>query len=139
MRQLLTLALIVMMNVQASAADATAGRFVEVSPANKEVLADLLVRIDSLASEGLPAFDPVVIVIHGPEAPVFLRRNYVQFKDVVDLAARLDALGLADIRMCETWMRNNGVVRGDLAPFVDTVRFAPEEIARLEDEGFVRF
>ncbi len=139
MKLLLAMTLILMINGHASADGSTAGRFVEVSPANKEVLADLLVRIDSLASEGLPAFDPVVIVIHGPEAPVFLRRNYRQFKEVVDLAARLDALGLADIRMCETWMRNNGVVREDLTPFVETVRFAPEEIERLQSEGYVRF
>lgn len=123
----------------AFAADGTPGRYVEVSPENTEALADLLTRIDALTTPDLSDFDPVVIIVHGPEAPVFLRRNYGSNKALVDLAARLDALGIADVRMCETWMAHNGVVREDLAPFVDTVRLAPEEVERLEEGGYVRF
>ncbi len=123
----------------AFAANAPVGHYVEVSPASTAALADLLVRIDALTDPDLSEVNAVVIIVHGPEAPVFLRRNYRANKTVVDLAARLDALGIADVRMCETWMRHNGVVREDLAPFVDTVRLAPEEVERLETGGYVRF
>ncbi len=132
--------MLVAMAFGVAAADDARLRYAELSPADPAALADLLARIEALSANGLPNFEPIVIVVHGPEAPpVFLRRNYSLHKPLVDLAARLDGLGLADFRMCETWMRENGVGRDDLAPFVDTVRFAPEEVRRLEASGYVRF
>ena len=57
----------------------------------------------------------------------------------MDRAARLDAFGLLDVGIYETWMRAKGVVRGDLPPFVYTVPDGVVEERRLEAEGYVRF
>ena len=65
--------------------------------------------------------------------------NYARYKDTVDLAARLEAFGLIDIRICEAWMSDNQVLQSDLPPFVDTVPFGPAEARRLEAAGYVSF
>lgn len=83
---------------------------------------EVLERLDALASSasGFPRHDPVV-VLHGDEALAFTSAEYAVYTESVDRAARLEAFGLLDVRICENWMRANGVMRGDLPSFVDTV------------------
>jgi hypothetical protein len=56
--------------------------------------------LDSTVAEGKPA--NVTLLMHGPEVRVLLRENYARNRAVVDLAARLSALGVVDIRACQT-------------------------------------
>ncbi|MFT5710655.1 MAG: intracellular sulfur oxidation DsrE/DsrF family protein [Halioglobus sp.] len=93
---------------------------------------------DGVALQSEPA--SITFVLHGPEAKSLLRQNYLQNKATVDLAARLSALGVVDIKACETWMGGNGVNPDNLQPFVGTVNYGPREIRRLvEDEGYLLF
>lgn len=101
-----------------------------------------LLRIEQLFSSEPDAldFEPVVMVLHGPEVGVFLRSNYVEHKHLVDLAARLTAFGVVDIRVCETRLGVLGNSPDALVPFVGTVPFGPAEIERLVgDEDYVYF
>lgn len=83
---------------------------------------------------------PVVFVLHGPEAKALLLSNYNQNQVLMDMAARLSAFELVDIRVCRTWMGGNGVDERDLPPFVTTVPYGPAEIERLlEQENYVYF
>lgn len=106
-----------------------------------EAVFDVLERLDALASGAadFPRHEPVVMILHGDEALAFTRAEYGVYKAAVDRAARLDAFGLLDVRICETWMRAKGVEHGDLPPFVDTVPDGVVEERRLEAEGYVRF
>lgn len=103
----------------------------------------VLERADQLLADGLalqsePA--SVTFVLHGPEAKSLLRQNYLQNKATVDLAARLSALGVVDIKACETWMGGNGVNPDNLQPFVGTVSYGPGEVRRLvEEEDYLFF
>jgi intracellular sulfur oxidation DsrE/DsrF family protein len=103
----------------------------------------VLERADQLLADGValqsePA--SVTFILHGPEARSLLRQNYLQNKATVDLAARLSALGVVDIKACETWMGGNGVNPDNLQPFVGTVNYGPREVRRLiEDEGYILF
>ena len=100
-------------------------------------LYSVLERADQLLLDGVALqSDPptVTLVLHGAEVISLLRQNYRQNKAVVDLAARLSALGVVEIMACETWMGGNSVAGEDLQPFVKTVRYGPEEIRRLVDE-----
>ena len=97
----------------------------------------VLLRADKLLAEGValqghPA--SVTFVLHGPEVRSLLRQNYLQNKSTVDLAARLSALGVVEIKACETWMGGNSVNPEELQPFVGTVNYGPAEIDRLIDE-----
>jgi intracellular sulfur oxidation DsrE/DsrF family protein len=106
-------------------------------------LLSVLERSDLLFSDGdLTQADPypVRLVLHGPEARLFLKENYLAHKSTVDLAARLSALGVIDVKVCETWMGGNRVRVEQLPPFVGTVRYGPAEERRLmRDEGYVYF
>ncbi len=101
-----------------------------------------LVRAEELffsASAG-GEFEPVAFVLHGPEVAVFFKDNYRQYKRIVDLAARLSAFEVLEIKVCETRMGVLGRNKSVLQPFVDTVPFGPREIDRLlDDEHYVYF
>lgn len=77
---------------------------------------------------------PVAFVLHGPEARVLLRQNYLKYKATVDLAASLSALGVVDIKACETWMGGNRIMVEELQSFVGTVPYGPREVDRLVKE-----
>lgn len=48
-----------------------------------------------------PDYPPLTMVLHGDEAALFTRKNYLKNKQLVDLAARLDAFHVIDLRICE--------------------------------------
>ncbi len=108
-----------------------------------EELQTLLERAETLVLEGALPLDGeprVAFVLHGPEVRVLLRQSYLENKALVDLAASLSALGVVEIKACETWMGGNRVDPAALQPFVQTVSYGPGEIRRLvNDEGYIKF
>jgi intracellular sulfur oxidation DsrE/DsrF family protein len=113
--------------------------YLEITPDGRNDLEALFRALEQSLLAGERQTDPVIIILHGPEALPFLRRNYAKNRDIVDRAAKLEAFRRIELRMCETWMRENGLNEDDLLPFVGTVPLAPEEIERLEKEGYLRF
>lgn len=111
--------------------------FLEVSPNGRDDLDALMTTLEDYLDEGLPMTDPVVIILHGSEARSFTSQGYSRNRMLVDRAALLSAYRLIDVRMCETWMSENDVKAGDIPAFVETVPYAPEEIEKLEAEGYV--
>lgn len=84
--------------------------------------------------------NPLAFVLHGPEVAIFLRENYGRYKKIVDLAARLTAFEVVDVRVCETRMGILGREKSALVPFVGTVPFGPAEVDRLlNQEKYVYF
>ncbi len=107
-----------------------------------EELERALVRIEQyfLADQPEGDYEPVVIVLHGPEVRLFMRDRYQKHKHIVDLAARLTAFNVVDIRVCETRMGVLGQPVSSLVPFVSTVPFGLAEIDRLvNDEQYLYF
>jgi len=115
--------------------------FLEITPDNLEDLDALLVTLEQsmLAITPDASVEPIVVILHGDEALPFTRSRYPANKALVDRTALLDAYALIDVKMCETWMKANGVSRDDLLPFIETVPFAPDEARRLEAEGYQPF
>jgi uncharacterized protein len=106
-------------------------------------LLDVLERSEQLLQSGalsIGTASPVRFVLHGPEVRALLRENYSQHKDTIDLAARLSALGVVDIKVCETWMGGNRISVEQLPPFIGTVPYGPGEQRRLmSEQGYVYF
>lgn len=103
----------------------------------------LLQRANQLLLDGADVQDGsprVIFLLHGPVLRDLLRQNYVQNREVVDLAASLSALQVVEIKACETWMHGNGVEVGDLQPFIETVPYAADEVSRLlAEKSYIRF
>jgi len=109
---------------------------------NPEQLAEALMRVEGLYlyDTGQQLSNPVSIVVHGPEVSIFQRQNYESNKNIVDLAARLSALGVLDINVCETRLNSFGANKESVYPFVGTVLFGPSEVNRLlDEENYVYF
>ncbi|WP_019529817.1 hypothetical protein [Dasania marina] len=101
----------------------------------------LLQRSEQLfmLSQQAPAV-PVAFVLHGPEAEVFFRGQYRRHQDLVDLAAKLSAFKVVDIKVCRTWMGMHSLDAQQLLPFVGTVPLGPVEEQRLlNQQGYNYF
>jgi intracellular sulfur oxidation DsrE/DsrF family protein len=125
--------------ITAFPANAAERLFLEVSPQNRADLDSLFATLEQSLEQSLPADDPVVVVLHGEEAFSFTRDHYLNNRTLIDRAARLDAYRMIEVRMCETWMKDNAIGPDDIPAFIEPVRFAPEEIERLEAEGYTPY
>lgn len=83
--------------------------------------------------------EPIAVVLHGEEIKAFMRSNYRSNKELVDLAARLDAFNIIDVKVCKRWMGANGIMESQLPPFVEAVPFGVAERNRLEEAGYAYF
>ena len=83
--------------------------------------------------------EPIAVVLHGEEIKAFIRSNYRSNKALVDLAARLDAFNVIDVKVCKRWMGANGIMENQLPPFVEAVPFGGGERDRLEQAGYAYF
>ena len=114
---------------------------IEVHTASE--LNGLLLRAESLFDSGAlkPGIDaPVAFILHGAEAKLLLTENYQANKSLVDLAARLSAFKVVDIKVCKTWMGGEGIKESQLPPFIATVLFGVEEERRLmQQQNYVYF
>ncbi|MGB0958476.1 MAG: hypothetical protein ACPGUF_08385 [Litorivicinus sp.] len=114
--------------------------FTQLSQHNSDELSALLMRADDLArASNFSPIEPVTFVLHGDEINLFKRDNYQSNQMLVDLAARLDAFKVIDVRVCETWLRDNQVAATDLPPFVELVPFGPSFQAGLQQSGAIPF
>ena len=125
-------------------ADKPSSRYIaHIQLHTSDELEKVLERADALLLGGqfdAGQHEPIVFVLHGPEARVFVQGNYIKNKKLVDMAARLTAFQVVDIRVCETWMGGEGVEKSELPPFVSTVPSGPVEAKRLmEEEHYVYF
>ena len=101
-----------------------------------------LKRAEELYARGIVSEknNPVAFVLHGPEVEIFFESNYSQYQNIVDLAAKLSALNVVDVKVCETRLGMISAEDKKLVPFVGTVPFGPSEVKRLiERERYVYF
>jgi hypothetical protein len=106
-------------------------------------LMNSLLRAEKLQREGsfiVGRDAPIAFVLHGPEAKALFLNNYAENKSLVDLAARLSAFDVVDIKVCETWSGSQGLDVSRLPPFIGTIPYGPAEEKRLlEQEKYVYF
>ena len=102
----------------------------------------LLKRSESLFNDGnylREGATPIQFVLHGPEARAFLLSNYDANRELVDLAAKLSAFQVVEVRVCKVWMGGESIDESELPPFVGTVSYGPDEKMRLRSQGYVDF
>ena len=77
------------------------------------------------------------MVIHGSDIDWFTHQNYEQNRQLVDLAARLDAYDVIDMKVCKKTMSDRGVKRKDIPPFIESVPYGPTEIKKRLLDGYI--
>jgi len=112
----------------------------DVSDHSREELVALLKRADEVSTvAGAEAGDlDVALILHGPDIVWFAKQHYQRNKELVDLAARLDALKVIDLKVCQQAMDQYGYAENEIPEFIERVPYAPEEMRRLEDSGYFR-
>ncbi len=102
-----------------------------------------LLRRAQAAHDGLSAAEQdsitIAIVLHGPDITFFAADNYAQYRELVDLAATLDAQGYVDLKACTVSVSRRGLEAAQFPPFIEFVPYGPDEIDRLKAQGYVRF
>jgi len=79
----------------------------------------------------------VALVLHGPELAYFARDHYDHYRELVDLAARLDAFHVIEVKACRTRMKALGLKPEDMPAFIELVPYGPDEVERLRREGYL--
>tara|TARA_R110000782_G_scaffold207855_1_gene296321 strand:+ start:605 stop:1156 length:552 start_codon:yes stop_codon:yes gene_type:complete len=104
-----------------------------------EELEALLVRAEEVSQAHPADFEDleIVMIIHGPDIDLFTNQNYTENKQLIDLAARLDAYDVIDMQVCETTMSMRGVDREDIPSFIESVPYAPLEINQRLQDGYI--
>lgn len=118
------------------------GQLARIQLNSPESLEAALLRAEELFNKGrvTPADQALAFVLHGPEVAIFLKQNYSENKRIVDLAAKLSAFNVVDVKVCETRVGVLGADKESLPAFIDTVPYGPTEVTRLlEDEQYVYF
>lgn len=104
-----------------------------------EELQDLLERIEEITEASPEAFDDLklVMVLHGPDINLFTKKNYLENKSIVDLAAKLDAFEIVDMKVCDTAIDKLGFDRKEIPAFIESVPYAPDTMRSLQEQGYI--
>ena len=111
----------------------------DVSDHTIEELESLLERAEEITQMTTDEYDDIeiVMILHGPDIDWFTQQNYVNNKQLVDLAAKLDAYEIIDMKVCETAMDKLGFKRDDIPSFIESVPYSPDLMKRLLKEGYI--
>jgi uncharacterized protein len=111
----------------------------DVSNHSIEELETLLVRAEEVSQTHPSDFEDleIVMVIHGPDIDWFTNQNHAENRQLIELAARLDAYDVIDMKVCETTMSMRGVERQDIPAFIESVPYAPTEIKQRLEQGYI--
>lgn len=115
----------------------------DITLQSEEELRGLLERAEQLLLGGvtLPRDRATVtFVLHGPVLRNFLRDAYLDNKRLADLAARLSALQVIEVKACRAWMGSHGIDAAELLPFIETVALGPALVRELvRERDYVQF
>ncbi len=111
----------------------------DVSNHSIEELEALLVRAEEVSQTHPKDFEDleIVMIIHGPDIDFFTNQKYEENRKLIDLAARLDAYDVIDMKVCEQTMSMRGVARDDIPQFIESVPYAPTEIKQRLTGGYI--
>jgi uncharacterized protein len=111
----------------------------DVSDHSLEELELLLKRAQEISQFDKKNYDDleIVMILHGPDIDWFTQQNYEKNRQLIDLAAELDAFDIIDMKVCETSMNRRGVKREDIPAFIESVPYAPDEMKKLTEEGYI--
>ena len=111
----------------------------DISNHSFEELESLLQRAEEISQFDKKNYDDleIVMILHGPDIDWFTRKNQEKNRQLIELAAKLDEFDIIDMKVCETSMNSRGVKREDIPAFIESVPYAPDEMKKLTEEGYI--
>jgi uncharacterized protein len=111
----------------------------DVSDHSIDELEALLIRAEEVSQTHPADFDDleIVMILHGPDIDWFTQQNYEHNRELIDLAARLDAYEVIDMKVCDRTLQSRGVAKDDLPSFIESVPYAPIEIKQRLQDGYI--
>lgn len=111
----------------------------DVSDHTIEELESLLERAREISEMDMHEYPDleIVMIIHGPDIEWFTPKNREKNHRLINLAGKLDEFDIIDMKVCKKTMEKHGVKREDIPAFMEPVPYAPDEIKRLLEAGFV--
>jgi intracellular sulfur oxidation DsrE/DsrF family protein len=111
----------------------------DVAVPDAERMNSLLGRVSHLNTvyEADPFDAHIVLVLHGPEIPLFAIENHEENRELMERAQSLTNAGNIDIRMCAAAAGIHGYEPDEIHGFVDVVPMADAEIIELLHDGYV--
>jgi uncharacterized protein len=108
----------------------------DVAVSSVEKVESVLDRASYLSQiTGADPFDSsIVLVLHGPEIKYFAKKNYEQYKDLVQRAQSLTVGDVIKIKMCKIAAAGQGFKPDDIHGFIEMVPMGDAEIIRLQNE-----
>jgi uncharacterized protein len=99
----------------------------------------LLQRAEEITQAGTENLEnlEIVMILHGPDIGWFTLDNYNDNRELVDLAKKLDTFDVIDLKVCETAMEDLEIDRQQIPLFIESVPYAPDELNRLSQEGYI--
>ena len=111
----------------------------DVSDHSPEELEALLFRAEEIRDTHAEGFEhlEIALALHGSDIDIFRQENYSRHKPLVDLAAKLDAFEIIDMKICQRTMSDMGVERSEVPAFIETVPYAANELKGLTEDGYI--
>lgn len=113
--------------------------FFNVKGHTKEQVESLLLRAleiyEAMPAEGRETLE-IAMVLHGPDTQYFAKKNYSENKNLVDLAAKLEASGFVDLKVCAVSAKSQGIDDDGFPSFIEIVPYGPQAIENLKQAGF---
>ncbi|TNF96007.1 MAG: hypothetical protein EP297_10980, partial [Gammaproteobacteria bacterium] len=106
---------------------------------NREEILSMLRQAEKLAITPNPSDRPekIALILHGPEVELFRISQYQQNREIIDLAAKLDAFNVVDVKMCSTMLGHRNIKESDIPAFIDIVPYGPDEVQKLVRKGYI--
>jgi intracellular sulfur oxidation DsrE/DsrF family protein len=122
----------------APGAEQAPARYVfDVAVESRGELVAILERAELLSRDYPPEqVSAIALVLHGPELGYFDLRHYADNRRIIELASRLDARRVIEIKACQTMLDELDMQPEDLPGFIDLVPFGPAEVERLVGDGY---
>ena len=110
-----------------------------VNDHSEDELMALLQRANQTLDEQPDTYEnlDIIVMLHGPDIGMFRKSNYASNRELIDLAAKLDAFNIIDMQVCDTSLELFEIGREEVPPFIESVPYAPDEIERLQQQGYI--
>ena len=111
--------------------------YVHLVERNAEHLSQALLQAEQYAQANTGTLKaPVLVVLNGEEIAAFERKHYREQKQLVDLAARLAAFEIIEIRVCETTLEERFVHRSELPSFLQPIKNGAAYLTEKKRQGY---